>query len=274
MIDCHLHIGHFDRSPQDTLQHIEATGACCAYILPVDDLDREFPFATEKVWDLHQSAPDQVIPACCVDPRRENALSKIEAYHDQGFVGYGELKVRMACDDPRSIAVFRLCGELGMPVTIHFQEHDFNTGFLAFRSVLEACPDTVFIGHAQTWWAHISADVPDRDYYPTGKVVERGLTDRWLSDHENLYGDLSAGSGHNAISRDPEFTPGFLERHHHKLLFATDCPCRDGKGDGWTEDYCFAQESLPVLQQHSPNETALNDVLHDNAARLFDRPPV
>jgi predicted TIM-barrel fold metal-dependent hydrolase len=38
----------------------------------------------------------------------------------------------------------------------------------------------------------------------------------------NLYADISAGSGHNALTRDPAFTEGFLERHWRKLLFGTD----------------------------------------------------
>ena len=42
--------------------------------------------------------------------------------------------------------------------------------------------------------------------YPTGKVKPGGLTDRMLSDYPNLYGDLSANSGRNAVARDPEFT--------------------------------------------------------------------
>ena len=37
-----------------------------------------------------------------------------------------------------------------------------------------------------------------------------------------MYADLSAGSGYNAITRDPDFTQGFIERHWRKLLFATD----------------------------------------------------
>ena len=38
----------------------------------------------------------------------------------------------------------------------------------------------------------------------------------------NLYGDLSAGSGFNAISRDPAFGDAFLEEFQDRLLFGTD----------------------------------------------------
>lgn len=271
MIDCHLHIGHFDRSPQDTVNHMDGIGACCAYVMPVEDMDRPPGHPTEHVWALYEQAPERVIPACCVDPREPDALRRVEEYHARGFVGFGELKVKLACNDPRSLDIFRLCGELGMPVTLHFEEGNFNMNFGAFAQVMDACPDTTFLGHAQTWWANISAQVPEGDYYPKGPVTPGGLTDRWLSDYPNLYGDLSAGSGLNALRRDPDFTRGFLQRHQRKLVFATDCPCVDGKGSGWPQNMCFAAESVPTLRELAPDEEAVGDILHNNAARLFGK---
>jgi predicted TIM-barrel fold metal-dependent hydrolase len=43
-----------------------------------------------------------------------------------------------------------------------------------------------------------------------------------MAEYDNLWADLSAGSGYNALNRDPGFTPGFLDRHWRKLLFGTD----------------------------------------------------
>ena len=45
-----------------------------------------------------------------------------------------------------------------------------------------------------------------------------------------MFGDLSAGSGLNALTRDEDFTRGFLERHQDKLLFGSDCSDPDGSG--------------------------------------------
>ena len=53
---------------------------------------------------------------------------------------------------------------------------------------------------------------------------------------DGLYGDLSANSGNNALSRDPEFTPAFLKRHQDKLIFGSDCSCTDGKGGGVSQN--------------------------------------
>jgi predicted TIM-barrel fold metal-dependent hydrolase len=40
--------------------------------------------------------------------------------------------------------------------------------------------------------------------------------------YPNLYGDLSAGSGANSISRDREFGREFMIRRQDRLLFGTD----------------------------------------------------
>ena len=44
---------------------------------------------------------------------------------------------------------------------------------------------------------------PDYVSYPTGPVVRVGLTDRLLEEYPNIYGDISAGSGLGALTRDP-----------------------------------------------------------------------
>ena len=40
--------------------------------------------------------------------------------------------------------------------------------------------------------------------------------------YENLYGDLSAGSGCNALKRDPDYAVQFLTEFQDRLLFGTD----------------------------------------------------
>ena len=43
-----------------------------------------------------------------------------------------------------------------------------------------------------------------------------------FSKYPNLYGDLSANSGGQAIMRDSEFGLKFLEKYSDRLFFATD----------------------------------------------------
>ena len=169
--------------------------------------------------------------------------------------------------------VLAICNELHWPVTWHFQEGErgYNQGIEHLEVLLKKFPNIKFIGHAQSWWAHISADVPapEETLYPTGAVKPGGLIDRLLADYPNMFADLSAGSGLGGLTRDEDFTAEFLARHGKKLMFATDCPCRDGKGEGLSRGACFAQLSLPFLKRMlAPN--ALEDILHNNAVRILD----
>jgi hypothetical protein len=94
------------------------------------------------------------------------------------------------------------------------------------EKMLRQYPETIFIGHAIHFWAEISANCQEKDYayavYASGPVSPGGSTDRLLSQYPNLFGDLSANSGFNAITRDPEFGLEFLNRQQDKLLFGTD----------------------------------------------------
>ena len=166
-----------------------------------------------------------------------------------------------------------ICNELNWPVTWHFQEgtRGYNQGIEHLETLLKKFPNIKFIGHAQSWWAHISTDVPapEDTLYPTGAVKPGGLIDRLLADYPNMFADLSAGSGLGGLTRDEDFTAGFLARHGKKLMFATDCPCRDGKGASLSRGACFAQLSLPFLKRMLASD-ALEDILHNNAVRILD----
>ena len=94
----------------------------------------------------------------------------------------------------------------------------------------------MFIGHGDLFWAHISADVPTDRGYPAGPIQRGGLTDRWLSDFPNLYADLSANSGNNAVLRDPAFTRNFIVRHRESCSSAVIAVVHDGKGSGVSQN--------------------------------------
>jgi hypothetical protein len=120
-------------------------------------------------------------------------------------------------------------------------------------------PKTTFIGHADAFWANVSADYHNEAAYPSGPIKRGGVTDKLLGDYPNLFGDLAANSGNNALSRDPGFTADFLTRHQDKLLFGSDCSCSDGHGGGVSQSNnpaaarmtgkCVARETLGVLKR-------------------------
>jgi predicted TIM-barrel fold metal-dependent hydrolase len=91
-----------------------------------------------------------------------------------------------------------------------------------------------------------------------------GLTDRLLGEHPNLYADLSAGSGLNALTRDEEFTRGFLHRHQDKVLFGSDCNDLEGRGEK-----CQGARILEAVRRLAPSRAVERKVLCGNARRLF-----
>jgi len=105
--------------------------------------------------------------------------------------------------------------------------------------------------------------------YPKGRIKPGGLVDKLLADYSNIYGDLSADSGLNAITRDPEFSRGFLERHSRKLIWGSDCDCRDGKGGGVKRGYCIAGRGLAALRKLVSNQRDLRHMLYENGAELL-----
>ena len=99
--------------------------------------------------------------------------------------------------------------------------------------------------------------------------------------YPNLLADTSANSGNNALSRDPEFTAGFLERHRDKLLFGSDCGCSDGHGGGVSQNNnpaasrlagkCVARETLALLKR-SASPDIFQKIVWGNAHKLLRIP--
>ena len=252
VLDIHLHLR---RETGRCFDHMEGSGTRRAVLLTrVADMER-----TKAEVALH---PKELIWFAAVDPTLPDALDSLRKAVEQGARGIGEMKNHTEADSAAMKRVYDFAAEARIPVLIHFQEvahfageGDFNTGYRHFDQVLKAHPRTTFIGHADFFWAHISAEVPMDTGYPAGPVKRGGLTDRWLSDYPNLYGDLSANSGNNALARDPEFTRDFLARHRQKLMFGSDCACRDGHGAGGTpllprlKGHCTGRDTLTRLKE-------------------------
>lgn len=284
LLDCHTHITD-KRSIEHLFAHLERYGEGRSVVLPIAAGDctgvgpDNHQWRVELTVEAYERHGDRVIPFCHVNPLARDAMDQLRTYHETGiFVGFGEHKVRIACDHPASLQIYQFCSEVGWPVLLHFDYQDFhNYNVEAFHKVLEACPDTRFIGHAQSWWANLSAEVvrdyqsPDFEEYPQGPLVPGGLIDRWLEQYPNLYTDLSARSAFKALGRDPEFTQGFLQRHRAKLMWGSDCPCLDGEGnlaDGRTRD-CLSGLMLPLLQEQCEDQDHYEDLVRHNAERLL-----
>lgn len=203
-----------------------------AVVLPLISPEAWY-YAISNEWVLQQTLPhrDRLIPFCDIDPRTtylkpRDISALLERYVAAGAKGLGEHKCGTAIDDPGNLDIFRACSELRLPVLLHMDSirNTDAPGLPGLERALQAAPGAAFIGHATAWWSSISADVTPQTLggYPTGKVKPGGAIERLMDRYENLYGDLSAGSGLNALRRDPDFGREFLIRRADRLLFGTD----------------------------------------------------
>ena len=143
----------------------------------------------------------------------------------------------MLLDDPRALELFHCAGSLGAPVVLHldipylpdkdgnprYQENWYCGGAEPLERTLKACPDTVFIGHAPGFWRFISGDeARSPETYPPGPVTPGGRLHDLLDQYPNLFADLSAGSGINAIRRDLEHGREFILKNADRLLYGRD----------------------------------------------------
>lgn len=269
LIDCHQHINHFERSIDDTIRHMDATGAEKAFILPLETGEGGVTLRSETVLHAFHNYRDRIIPFCQTDVRKDDCLQRIHAYHTLGCRGIGEQKEHLPLSDPRVEAVIAVCNDLNWPITMHFEDgpNGFNMGLAeSLENYLRKYKQVRIIGHAQTWWANISSEVPlpSQSLYPTGPVKAGGLLDRLLSEYPNLYADLSAGSGYNALTRDEEFTVKFFERHPRQLIFGSDCPCRDGHGQNF-DGVCYSQQLQTLVKRLVPDRDRRHRIFYQNA---------
>jgi uncharacterized protein len=253
---------HFHLRPQiaSTLAHLDGAGVTKANLLTRGDV-------LDRVKALQAAAPGRFTWFHSYDVTKPDAEQVLTQAVKDGAQGFGEMKFHVAADGPELRRLYALAADLRVPILVHFQEVDhfpgegtWSTGFAkTFASILEAYPKTTFIGHADAFWANLSADYRNEAAYPTGPIKRGGVTDRWLGDHPNLFGDISANSGNNGLSRDPDFTGEFLKRHQDKLLFGSDCGCADGHGGGVSQSNnpaaarmagkCVARETLALLKR-------------------------
>ena len=238
MIDAHVHLGPAFAKPsgeswltaEQLVDRMNRWGVDQAVLLPLDSPEASTSgfFSNHDCLIAYRRFPERFLPFCCVDPRRPQAATLLPAWQEMGCLGFGEHKTELAIDDFRSKRLYQACGELNWPVVIHldhlvpFQLNWDEPGLPRLQRLVKELPDVVFIMHGPGWWSEISAHAPPGVTYPTGPIVAEGLADRLLSEATNVYADLSARSAYNAITRDPDFTPGFLERNWQKLLFGTD----------------------------------------------------
>jgi predicted TIM-barrel fold metal-dependent hydrolase len=280
LLDLHQHSFYTGRTHEQLLAHQRQNQVTTTVLLPIEGwmMQGGAKFATDWILvvggnrdsaQVEKENPGQFLRFASSDPTQSRALDVIRGNLQRGAIGIGEMKYPVAVDSPEMHRVYKLAEEMRVPVLLHFEFETYNTGLERFDKVLKAYPKINFIGHAQTWWGNISASLDPLELYPKGAVKKGGLTDRLLSDYPNIYGDLSAGSGLNALTRDPEFSRDFLQRHQRKLIWGSDCNCLDGKGAGIPGGKCIAAGSLAALRELITDPAVLRRILYENGTKLL-----
>jgi predicted TIM-barrel fold metal-dependent hydrolase len=278
VIDIHQHTSYLARSDEDLIAHQRTMGVTQTILLPAGTpVVRPSTHAgksnglaarcggNESVLAVARAHPGEFFFGANEVTDLDNARPAIERYLKLGAKVIGEQKFGVDCDSAASEAIYHLAEEAGVPVLMHFQNGMYNLGIERFHHVLEKFPRVRFVAHAQTFWANIDASYVDQTVlYPKGPIIAGGISDRLLTDYPNFFGDLSAGSGLNALTRDEDFTRGFFDRHQDKLMFGSDCADPVGQGEE-----CTGAQTLAVVRRLAPTKTIERKLLYENARRLF-----
>jgi predicted TIM-barrel fold metal-dependent hydrolase len=225
------------------------------------------------VVDGVRAHPDRFIAGWAPDFRDRHARARLcQAVQLHGVKVYGELKLRTRYDHPDGIAMYRYCGELGLPVVMHLEcaEHVLTEECRALdgwppwyggdidvlANMCRLCPGTQFLGHAPGFWREISGDAAtDPERYPKGPVTPGGRLLDLMRTYPNLNCDISAGSAMTALNRDLKVTREFFLEFQDRIVFARDS---------------FGREQFELLEALDLPEDISGKVLHANAERLVE----
>lgn len=290
LIDIHVHCaelrhpgiarpnGNRYPSPEELVATMDAAGLDKAVVLSAVSPECRYTMVDpEEVASMCARFPDRLVPFCNADPRyltnsaRSDFRPMLAAYKEQGFRGVGEYMPNLPFDDPLNMNFFAQVEEFGWPLTFHIGPtiggcygcYD-EIGLPRLEKVLKAFPRLRFLGHSQPFWAEISADVAEttRGGYPAGPVRAGRLVELMRS-YPNLQGDLSANSGYNAITRDPEFGYAFMEEFQDRLYFGT--------------DICNTEQETPIVafferlqKERLVSAETVEKIAWKNAARLLE----
>ncbi len=251
-----------------------------AVLLPLIGPEFYLPQANEDILEAAERFPGRFIPFCNIHPKAVSNFehTKLEdvmkLYRDAGCKGIGEVICNMSFFDPFMTNLFRAIEILEWPMTIHVA-HRYgccygiydDPGLPGLDATLSLYPGMKVFAHSQTFWAEIAKlEVPgDRAGYPKGKVIEEGAVPKLFRKHPNLYGDLSAGSGCNALTRDEDYAVQFLNEFQDRLMFGIDICCAPND-EQHTGLIVFLKK---LLAEGKISQTVFNKVARENALRLL-----
>lgn len=293
IIDIHQHITcrrfpkfaqlmHGPFTASHLLRDMDKWGIDKSVVLPLSNPENMDVFgvaATQEVIEECRKHADRLIPFCNIDPRAMLNTPKADLsiimriFKDYGCKGVGEICANLPVTSPLYQNLFEHAGREKLPLLFHFSSKrgglygaTDKLGLPGLEQVLRDFPDTLFIGHAPAFWNEIDGNLKpsQREGYPKGAITQDGALWRLMETYPNLYGDFSAGSGHNALTRDPEAGIRFIRTFHKKIFFGT--------------DMFFVKKTAPnhlslmqgLLGEKRITKTMYENIMHRNFMRVFD----
>ena len=269
IIDLHQHTNYSGRNDERMIRHQRAMGIKWTVLLPAGRL---YGLAAncggnKSVRKIAVKNPRNYVHFANEISDHPECIATIETFLKKGAVGIGEQKFRVECDSKHIQRIAELAQEYDVPVLMHFEHGNYNTGIERFHTILEKFPKVNFIGHAQTWWGNIDKKHDQTVMYPKGAVTPGGISDRLMGDYPNMFGDLSAGSGLNALIRDEAHTVKFIHRHREKLIYGSDCNDIIGRGPS-----CSGSRAIGTIRRLIPDTKIQNKLFSGNIRRIVRIP--
>lgn len=222
------------------LKEMDADGIDVSVLLPLVNPENDGYFGVAGNFECLEAAkkhPDRLVAFCNIDPRcmfntpKADLGKLIRGYKDLGCKGIGEICANIPLSTPLYRNLVYHAQKENMPMIFHFTGQNGGVygaidkiHFPALEKLLEEFPKAKIIGHAMAFWNEIDGNLKasQRETYPNSPIKKEGALFRLMEKHLNLYGDISAGSGYNALSRDPETGYKFIKKFNRQLFFGTD----------------------------------------------------
>ena len=287
-IDIHAHAYLFDSPPQDglitfcraeeVLRRYDELGIEKGVLLPLIGPETYLPQSNQEILEICRRWPDRFVPFCNIDPRGiDNAVDTdfsvwIDWFKARGCRGVGEFMPNMYFRDPRVLNLLGQFEKAKLPVifddTVYVGRRYGlvdEPGLPQLEMILRTMPKLILLGHGPAFWSEMGVleTVADRGGYPRYPIKAEGAVPKLFRRYPNLWGDLSAGSGYNALTRDRAYGIKFLNEFQDRLCFGT--------------DICYAKQELPLAGfllelkvEGALSEEAFEKIARGNARRLLN----
>ena len=264
-------------TPEQVAKRYRELNITGAAILPILGPELYVPQSVGEVIDMADASEGKYVAFCNVDPRALTNTSDaplgllFEHYKQLGCRGVGEVMPNLPWEDRLMQNLLKCAEEAGLPLLFDMTArlgtsygiYD-DPGMPQLERCLEKYPDLIFIGHGPAFWAEISTlrDPADRTGYPRYPIIREGQVAKFMRRYPNLWVDLSAGSGANAMMRDMEYAGRFMHEFHDRILFGT--------------DICYPDQEVPqpkilsdLLADGSIDQEMFDGIARKNAFRLL-----